>query len=437
MSSGALVQLAAIGQMNEYTTICPEITFFKGSYKRYTNFSRVPIANQFSSTCDWGRNMLCTVQRSGDLIIQAYLVMKINALIQPAQIYNQQGVLQARNILNDNAHWTNELGHAAILQVSVTIGGQKMDQWTGDFLGIWESLSYRAGKRQGSMVGYFTTVTDLILFSSLARIMYVPMMFWFNRCTEQALPLIALQYHETKFDVQLRPFQQLLTGTGLFSPTGLSANPTYYKQNLALVTGGQLTDCYFLINYVYCDTMERRIFATNAHEYLIDQLQYVGTECKPAGKTQSTIPLYFNHICKEFVWVIQRKALIDDNRYFDFSGVIPGSMPQVGDPNADPLISAKIQLNSHDLFDSKDAIYYRKVVPYEVHSDIPDYYIYVWSFALDPENWKPTGGCTLSRIDNVVIQMQYQDFEGEIRIYCRSLNLLKIISGMAGIKYAN
>jgi len=164
-------------------------------------------------------------------------------------------------------------------------------------------------------------------------------------------------------------------------------------------------------------------------------LQYM-TQAKSAGKTSDAIPLYFNHICKELIFVLQQQTMIDQNKWFDFSGMSTTS-PGTGDPSADPLVNAKLQLNGHDLTSEKDALYYRKVVPYETHSDIPDYFIYVLSFALDPENWKPTGGCNLSRIDNVILKMNYQDFAGVIRIYCRSINLLKVISGMAGIKYAN
>jgi len=338
----------------------------------------------------------------------------------------------------DFATWTNEIGHAMIDYVDITIGGQKMDGHSGEYLGIWESLSYHAGKRQGSMVGYFTSVTDLLIFSLSNRRVYVPMMFWFNRCTEQALPLIALQYHETKFDFKLRPQSELITFYGLFTaaanPTNYAANQTaFFLLNNSASGHGQLTDAFLLINYVYLDTMERRVFATNAHEYLIDQLQYM-TQAKASGKTSDTIPLYFNHICKELIFVLQQQTMIDQNKWFDFSGV--DSMG-AGDPSADPLTNAKLQLNGHDLTSEKDALYYRKVVPYETHSDIPDYFIYVLSFALDPENWKPTGGCNLSRIDNVILKMNYQDFAGVIRIYCRSINLLKVISGMAGIKYAN
>lgn len=424
MGSGALVQLAAVGQANEYTTINPESTFFKSSYKRHTNFARVPIEQTFNSAIGFGRKMTATVARSGDLITQCYLCVKLSGFVLPNEVDCPDAQCQiAIDPLTDLVYWTNEVGHAMINEIEVDIGGQTIDTWYGQFLAIWENLSHKSGKRLGSLVGFFPSVADLVAFSSRDQVLYVPLMFWFNRCSEQALPVIALQYHEIKFQVKLRPRSELVIYEGAFAGDECTA-----VQNRNCICGGELTEAFFLINYVYLDTMERRIFATNAHEYLITQLQFTGSEAKQAGKGTFNIQLYFNHICKEFIWVIQRRDAIEANRWFDFSGI---------NPDEDPLISARIQLNAHDLFNRREAIYFRRVVPLECHSQIPDRYIYVFSFALDPENWKPTGGVNLSRIDNVTVNLQTQDFEGEINMYAMSLNVGKIISGMFGIKYAN
>lgn len=424
MSSGQLVALAAVGQANEYTTINPEVTFFKGSFKRHTQFSRAPIEQTFNSAVGFGRKMTATVSRSGDLIQQCYLCVKLSGFVLPNDVDcpNTNCSIEI-DPLTDLVYWTNEVGHAMIEELTVNIGGQAIDTHYGDFLAIWENLSHKSGKRLGSLVGWFPSVADLVAFSSRDQMLYIPLMFWFNRSSEQALPVIALQYHEIKFDVKLRSRSDLIIYDGAFAGDDCTA-----LQNRQCIQGGELLEAFFLINYVYLDTMERRIFATNAHEYLFDQLQFTGVESKPPGKTRFNTQLYFNHITSEFIWVIQRKSAIQENRWFDFSGL---------QPDEDPLIKGRIQLNAHDLFNDREAIYFRKVVPLEVHSQIPDRYIYVFSPALDPECWKPTGGINLSRIDNVALILETQDFEGEIRIYARSKNLLKIISGMAGVKYAN
>ena len=71
---------------------------------------------------------------------------------------------------------------------------------------------------------------------------YMPLQFWFCRNPGLALPLIALQYHEVKLKI----------GWGTL-PTSTTAK--------------------VWVDYIYLDTDERRRFAQQSHEYLIEQLQ--------------------------------------------------------------------------------------------------------------------------------------------------------------------
>ena len=50
------------------------------------------------------------------------------------------------------------------------------------------------------------------------------------------------------------------------------------------------------VDYIYLDTDERRRFAQQSHEYLIEQVQ------EQAGSTQITQQLNFNHPVKELIW---------------------------------------------------------------------------------------------------------------------------------------
>jgi hypothetical protein len=63
------------------------------------------------------------------------------------------------------------------------------------------------------------------------------------------------------------------------------------------------------IDYIFLDTDERRKFAQNPHEYLIEQLQFTGDES--VGSSSNKIKLNFNHPCKELIWVVQPDANVD------------------------------------------------------------------------------------------------------------------------------
>jgi hypothetical protein len=130
--------------------------------------------------------------------------------------------------------------------------------------------------------------------------LYVPLQFWFCRNPGLALPLIALQYHEVKINVDLRPLDEVLWAVSdLNSSTGTSAKAsTAYQQSLVAAS--------LYVDYVFLDTDERRRMAQNPHEYLIEQLQFTGDES--VGSSSNKIRLNLNHPVKELVWVVQPDA---------------------------------------------------------------------------------------------------------------------------------
>jgi hypothetical protein len=62
-----------------------------------------------------------------------------------------------------------------------------------------------------------------------------------------------------------------------------------------------MRDCYLLIDYVYLDSEERKRFAQASHEYLIEQLQFTGSESLTS--VNNKYRLNFNHPSKFLVWV--------------------------------------------------------------------------------------------------------------------------------------
>ena len=69
---GGLMQLVAYGAQDIYLTGNPQITFFKVVYRRHTNFSMEAIEQTFNGTPDFGKKVVSTVSRNGDLIHRVY-----------------------------------------------------------------------------------------------------------------------------------------------------------------------------------------------------------------------------------------------------------------------------------------------------------------------------------------------------------------------------
>ena len=436
---GGLMQLVAYGAQDIYLTGNPQITFFKVVYRRHTNFAVESIEQTFNGTADFNKRVTATISRNGDLIQQMYL-----EVVLPVP----DGVTGSK--------WTYGIGNALIKQAEIEIGGQLIDRQYGDWMNIWTELTIPAGKRDGydNMVGNAiksggdTSQCGGIVQATAPRL-YVPFQFWFNRNPGLALPLIALQYHEVKLNLELRPIGDLL-------------------QDGTTAATGSLTTCKLYVDYVYLDTDERRRFAQVSHEYLIEQVQFTGTETIAKGSTNKNITLNFNHPVKELIWAHTNSncavagLTLPAGSWFNYSG--SDGVHNSVTTGTDSFKTALLQLNGHDRFSVRNADYFRKVQNYEHHTRVPRVgvdiagtssgdiqasfrqYIYSYSFALSPEEHQPSGTCNFSRIDNAVLQMAYSNADEDSETYANSLNLniyavnynvLRIMSGMGGLAYSN
>jgi len=311
--------------------------------------------------------------------------------------------------------WVRNIGHVLINNVEIEIGGQRIDKHYGEWLHIWSELTQTAEHLDGYnvMIGNTTTLTTPGASVPASRL-YIPLQFWFNRNPGLALPLIALQYHEVKINVEFRPVAECYVGTP-------SATPS-------------LVDASLYVDYVYLDTDERRQFAQVAHEYLIEQLQFTGSESFSNSSVKSK--LNFNHPVKELIWVVQLDDNTAANRWTDFTDNGAGGNPYAG---GDPLTDAKLQLNGHDRFSVRSAAYFNLVQPYQHHTRVPSTGIYAYSFALKPEEHQPSGTVNMSRIDNATLQLTNATGSDavKLRVYAVNYNVLRVMSGMGGVAYSN
>jgi hypothetical protein len=462
------MQLVAYGAQDIYLTGNPQITFFKVVYRRHTNFSMEAIEQTFNGAADFGKRVTCTVSRNGDLMHRVYLQVTVPEVEVPT---------------GSKFRWLNWLGHILIKNVEVEIGGQRIDKHYGDWLHIWNELTQTAGHKSGyaNMVGNVPRLTRKTGGSLISKVpevdLYIPLEFWFCRNPGLALPLIALQYHEVKINIEFRSASDCFwsEGTGISTPS-LAAASLY-------------------VDYIYLDTDERRRFAQVSHEYLIEQLQFTGDES--VSTVSNKIKLNFNHPCKELIWVIQRDAHVDTSAMSDksgkqwfnytdavdgtwetgtpgdaFGGGITGTISQIGvdgsgttnsmtfpgtdaaanylqfspavvDSGFNPVFSAKLQLNGHDRFSERMGRYFNLVQPYQHHTNVPATGINVYSFGLKPEEHQPSGTCNMSRIDNATLQLYLTaptvsgDGNAKVRVYATNYNVLRIMSGMGGLAYSN
>jgi hypothetical protein len=542
---GALMQLVAYGAQDVFLTGTPEITFWKVSYRRHTNFAMESIEQTFSGQADFGRRVTCTISRNGDLAYRTYLQVtlpEINQDMDTSTVGDKQVY----------ARWLDFPGEQLIAQVEVEIGGQRIDRQYGDWMHIWNQVTLSSEQQKGyyKMIGHTTQLTYITdpKFADVngpcassggpsqvcaprkalpETTLYVPLLFWFCRNPGLALPLIALQYHEVKINIDFRPI-----GECLWAVKNIGAQSS--NQSVSNAYQQSLVAASLYIDYIFLDTDERRKFAQNPHEYLIEQLQFTGDES--VGSSSNKIKLNFNHPCKELIWVVQPDANVDycDSltggttlfktlgaqpfNYTDAIDALPNAIHAFGGPletsgseafitsdglfqmgtaldytasgnSADngnnwafgndttnpaigkvesgsyvsdagtfvlaetaldmhcwgenPVVTAKLQLNGQDRFSEREGSYFDVVQPFQHHTRAPDTGINVYSFALRPEEHQPSGTCNFSRIDNAVLQLVLSSATvtgtqtAKVRVYAVNYNVLRVMSGMAGVAYSN
>jgi hypothetical protein len=470
---GGLLQLVAYGAQDVYLTGNPQITFFKVVYRRHTNFAMEAIEQSFNGNSSLGSRVSVLVTRNGDLINRIYF----------------KGTLKNKvSTLNSGLALVPYYGLRLLKNIELEIGGQRIDKHYSEWLYIWNELSMPVGKKSGydAMVGGNARNSSVLLAENTEVDVYVPLEFWFCRNVGLALPLIALQYHEVKVNIEFASESELTDNTnGNFSynfDTYREGIKETHNNNHSTNTGGQLelSSPQLWIDYIFLDTDERRRFAQLSHEYLIEQLQFTGSE-KMIKSTNTdnlkSIRMSFNHPCKELIWTIKPdtetlpETLTNANTpNVDSTGLVGNtyfrepswsSRPYWNNfsnnsfneynhdqdalnngkvfPSVNPVQKAKIQLNGNDRIQDRNGEYFSIVQPYQHHENVPNDKrngINVYSFALKPEEHQPSGTLNMSRIDSAHLQLS-SSVEGLISIYAVNYNVLRILSGMGGLAYSN
>jgi hypothetical protein len=433
---GGLLQLVAYGAQDVYLTGNPQITFFKVVYRRHTNFAIEAIQQTFNGNAGYGNTVTCQISRNGDLINRMYLQVDVPK--------------RKSDATTTGSTYQNYLGLRLIKSVVIEIGGQQIDKHYSDWLYIWNELSLPIGKRYAydTMVGADKDILNggTVNNDVTATTLYIPFEFWFCRNVGLALPLIALQYHEVKVKIDFETKENCVTAIADFHDV----------KNISLWA-----------DYIFLDTDERRRFAQLSHEYLIEQLQFTGTETLVAGTNR--IKLNFNHPCKELIWVAKIPQELNKTRWYDYTNTNvadsnnSGTLGYGGNSilggqytsnylvisdikptsNVNPFKNAILQLNGNDRFAVREGDYFNYVQPFQHHTNVPVHNsINVYSFALKPEDHQPSGTLNMSRIDTATLMVTAGPrdtgltYEG-VNIYAVNYNVLRILSGMGGLAYSN
>ena len=210
--SGGIAQLVAVGAQDVHLVGQPEVSFFRSTYKRHTNFSQTVERQVIQGNVS--NNGMSTVrfERKGDMLGYVYLVPNNGTA---TQAYSQ-------------AQWLTKIS-----KVELLVGGQVIDEQDSTY-------STLIAPRLSATTASKSIAADLANGGTSYR--WYPLRFAFCENWQTALPLISLQYH----DVELRITWGSAAATDKW-------------------------DVY--ANYAYLDTQEREVFASQPQNMLITQTQ--------------------------------------------------------------------------------------------------------------------------------------------------------------------
>jgi hypothetical protein len=208
--SGGIAQLVAVGAQDVHLVGQPEVSFFRSTYKRHTNFSQTTERQVIQGNVSNGGMSTVRFERKGDLLGYVYLVANDGSTTQEFS----------------NVQW-----RTMISKVELLVGGQVVDEQDSTYSTlIAPTLS--ATSTAKSVGGN--------LFGGASGSRFYPLRFAFCENWQSALPLISLQYH----DVELR----ITWGS-------------------AAADASKKWDVY--ANYAYLDTQEREVFASQPQNMIM------------------------------------------------------------------------------------------------------------------------------------------------------------------------
>jgi hypothetical protein len=417
------VRLAITGIQDQWLTGEPQFSYFIMNYRRHTRFATGAIESPFDGTVGLGETVTCGLpQQTGDLVRS--MILKLT--LPPLEQSGESNVVSLYN---------TSIGTRVIEYADLLIGGQTIERLTGEYIYMHNQLHNSKDDVEQTLYflnghGGHVTFTDPSIF-------YVHLPFYFARNPSLSIPTCAI----TKQIVEVR-----IT----FKPVDYKIAYSYdidYELNKYIVnpisTGG-VSAASLITDFFFVTEDEKNFLKTRPIEYVITQLQMATIPIKPTVLKRSVL-LTFQHPVKEMMFVATLSEREDSEQPADGT---------VGETDLTTTMSPSINLrsdhryikrialdfNEANVFD-QDGTYlaYEQSLRHHTGCPSPAYEFYMYSFALKPEMYYPTGQVNMSRIIHKKLSIELAETnpynETVVNVYALNYNVLRIESGLAGLKF--
>ena len=373
--------LTFLGQEDIALSSDPQVTYFKEKYEGSSLFSsRVDKVQFDNDALVPGSENSIELPRSGDLITEMYLKIFFPASITSLAVEDSVATL-------------------FIEHVELYIGSTLIERIYGEFIALRYDVEVPQGKQAAltNLIGKGTSVA--------ASNYTVPLPF---SLLKKGIPLCAFKEPVT--------FRIVTTKTNTFTvpPTDIS----------------EPIPAFLHVEYTYLGQKEIEFIRRTPQIHVVQQVQLAefAAPLAPLAPLGVRCNLNFSNIVKELYFVIQNDSALG----YDFLAG-PGPVEQIA--------SLELLFNTTERIsrDIGTPLFLRVIQGMEFHTRVPGYYFYMYSFSLDPESMRPSGGVNLSRIQNQILKLNLNPSASSrtIRVYAVNYNFLEVKDGSATILFSN
>jgi len=414
MSNGAILQLQSNNEFDELLfTDDIKMSEFKNNYKKITNFSEVPYSFYPTGSVNWGDRMVFKINKVGDLMSNMYIAIEL------PEINVTQIIGKTEDIVTSNyrVKWQDFIGYTIIEKATLRIGGQIIQEMTGEYMMCYTDL-YDNAWITSAMCGHDNNLVSPQL-QIFKQFIYIPLRFFNCGNYNSTLPVNALRYHEIEVEVKLKSWDSVYLVLQQLTDvkTALISDPASFKyahtpEKLPQQNFNNIRlDC----NFIFLESSEREYYLNNKLDILITQVQMVEQACS----RQDTVYLNFTNPIKEFYFLLSKNQY--NNESFNYSGkpqFIPYKASPPGPdppeftktlwnqiPDKDLLLEANLQFNNIDRVPYKDYKYWFNVQNYETFKSRPLHLIYLYSFGLTNKKVN-CGSCNFSDFESVKLNIR-------------------------------
>lgn len=421
-------------------------TLWRSVHLKSTPSAWEPMSAKASHNVAFGqKNVAFPIPRQADLVYSTFAKVHIPGIVG---LSVSGGVHTVITGVDNEPYWTNAIGQYVLEQSRLVVGNQEIATILNHTLFAWEELAGKPGKRLLEMIGKFDTIALRQSQSRRSRDLYVPLPTHWSENTGLSLPMTSLQFHTVTINFDFAALSTCIVRPSGFPASGANVyvradgltNAEIEAASIPAVVANSDLDVELEVFGVYLDNAERSLFAHGQFEQIMSEFQHQSFNITQTvtSATESTAPKYENlrltlaNVIQEYIVLVRRGAHETANDWFNFSG----HDDSVTDTFLDPIKDMAVKFSNKERVGKRPGKFFRMVVPYVVHTNIPREFIYVWSYAVEPEDYQPTQGCNHSRIPDISIDVWLDSriFVGSsnvnVFVIARAKNLLRFKYGL-------